>query len=102
MLILRSLGHPIADAHPGNLDNIVFPGQDFNNARAFDFEGVNNWNHQNKRKQNPYFARDSLTYRTRSGPLEEWQNGMVRYHRLDGWPHCHQLTRALRGSLVSN
>lgn len=25
--------HPIADAHPGNLDDIVFPGQDFNNAR---------------------------------------------------------------------
>ncbi|RYO77046.1 hypothetical protein DL766_008963 [Monosporascus sp. MC13-8B] len=37
--------HPIADAHPGNLDAIVFPGQDFNNARVFDFEGVNNWNH---------------------------------------------------------
>lgn len=25
--------HPIADAHPGNLERIVFPGQDFNNAR---------------------------------------------------------------------
>ena len=25
--------HPIADAHPGDLDKIVFPGQDFNNAR---------------------------------------------------------------------
>lgn len=25
--------HPIADAHPGDLDRIVFPGQDFNNAR---------------------------------------------------------------------
>ncbi|RYP82035.1 hypothetical protein DL770_005718 [Monosporascus sp. CRB-9-2] len=37
--------HPIADAHPGNLDAIIFPGQDFNNARVFDFEGVNNWNH---------------------------------------------------------
>ncbi|KAI1821078.1 phospholipase [Xylaria intraflava] len=37
--------HPIADAHPGNLDAIIFPGQDFNNARLFDFEGVNNWDH---------------------------------------------------------
>ncbi|KAI1198053.1 phospholipase [Nemania serpens] len=37
--------HPIADAHPGNLDSIVFPGQDFNNARAFDFEGVDKWDH---------------------------------------------------------
>lgn len=25
--------HSIADAHPGDLDRIVFPGQDFNNAR---------------------------------------------------------------------
>lgn len=25
--------HAIADAHPGNLDRIVFPGQDYNNAR---------------------------------------------------------------------
>ena len=32
--------HPIADAHPGNLDNIVFPGQDFNNARVADFQDV--------------------------------------------------------------
>lgn len=37
--------HPIADAHPGDLDAIVFPGQDYNNARIFDFEGVDNWNH---------------------------------------------------------
>lgn len=42
-------GHPIADAHPGDLDAIIFPGQDFNNARAFDFEGVDNWDH-NQRK----------------------------------------------------
>lgn len=32
--------HPIADAHPSNLDNIVFPGQDFNNARIADFQDV--------------------------------------------------------------
>lgn len=25
--------HSIADAHPGNIDNIIFPGQDYNNAR---------------------------------------------------------------------
>ncbi|KAI1174654.1 phospholipase [Nemania sp. FL0916] len=37
--------HPIADAHPGNLDAIIFPGQDFNNARVYDFEGVENWDH---------------------------------------------------------
>ncbi|UKZ84929.1 uncharacterized protein TrAFT101_000813 [Trichoderma asperellum] len=39
--------HPIADAHPGNLENIIFPGQDYNNARIFDFADVGNWD-QNK------------------------------------------------------
>ncbi|KAI0010017.1 phospholipase D/nuclease [Xylariaceae sp. FL0662B] len=37
--------HPIADAHPGNLDAIIYPGQDYNNARVYDFEGLDNWNH---------------------------------------------------------
>lgn len=41
-------GHPTADAHPANLDAIVFPGQDFNNARVFDFYDVQNWD-QNPR-----------------------------------------------------
>ncbi|KAL2266969.1 hypothetical protein VTJ83DRAFT_4246 [Remersonia thermophila] len=35
--------HPIADIHPGNLDNVIFPGQDYNNARVYDFEEVNKW-----------------------------------------------------------
>lgn len=42
-------GHPIADAHPGNVDAIVFPGQDYNNARVYDFEDVQSWEN-NKRK----------------------------------------------------
>lgn len=33
--------HPIADAHPSDLNKIVFPGQDFNNARVMDFSEVN-------------------------------------------------------------
>ncbi|PNP76299.1 hypothetical protein FNYG_10358 [Fusarium nygamai] len=39
--------HPIADAHPGNLDAIIFPGQDYNNARVYDFADVKDWD-QNK------------------------------------------------------
>lgn len=41
--------HPIADAHPGNVDDIVFPGQDYNNARIYDFEDVDKWEN-NKRE----------------------------------------------------
>ncbi|KAI5806943.1 hypothetical protein EDC01DRAFT_637597 [Geopyxis carbonaria] len=32
--------HPIADAHPGDLNAIIFPGQDYNNARYLDFQHV--------------------------------------------------------------
>ncbi|KAL8298553.1 hypothetical protein RB600_003195 [Gaeumannomyces tritici] len=35
--------HPIADTHPGDLNAIVFPGQDYNNARVYDFESVDKW-----------------------------------------------------------
>lgn len=51
--------HPIADAHPGDLDAIIFPGQDYNNARIFDFSDVGDWN-QNKRKSFPTIHRHHL------------------------------------------
>jgi len=35
--------HSIADAHPGDLNRIVFPGQDYNNARIMDFQDVSHW-----------------------------------------------------------
>lgn len=40
-----TIQHPIADAHPGNLDEIVFPGQDYNNARVMDFKNLDKWEH---------------------------------------------------------
>ncbi|KAF2643821.1 phospholipase D/nuclease [Massarina eburnea CBS 473.64] len=45
--------HSIADAHPGDLDRIIFPGQDYNNARILDFQDVANWeNNKLDRAQN--------------------------------------------------
>ena len=34
--------HSIADAHPSDINKIVFPGQDYNNARVMDFSDVAN------------------------------------------------------------
>jgi hypothetical protein len=51
-------GHPIADAHPGNVDQILFPGQDYNNARIYDFEDVEKWEN-NKRGCNHSFPSHS-------------------------------------------
>jgi phospholipase D1/2 len=35
--------HAIADAHPADIDEIVFPGQDYNNSRVMDFQDVSHW-----------------------------------------------------------
>jgi phospholipase D1/2 len=35
--------HPLADAHPTGFERTLFPGQDYNNARVADFEGVKDY-----------------------------------------------------------
>jgi len=35
--------HAIADAHPEDINEIVFPGQDYNNSRVLDFHDVSHW-----------------------------------------------------------
>jgi phospholipase D1/2 len=35
--------HPLSDVHPSGVHNNVFPGQDFNNNRILDFDGVDDW-----------------------------------------------------------
>ena len=47
--------HSIADAHPGDLNEVVFPGQDYNNARIMDFQDVANW--QNNKLERKYNSR---------------------------------------------
>ena len=45
--------HSIADAHPGDINRIVFPGQDYNNSRIMDFQDVEHWqNNKLDRTQN--------------------------------------------------
>ncbi|KAI0022330.1 phospholipase [Xylariomycetidae sp. FL0641] len=73
--------HPIADAHPGNMDAVVFPGQDFNNARVFDFEGVDNWD-QNKlnRTENSRMGWSDVAL-SMNGPIV----GSLIEHFIDRW-----------------
>ncbi|KAH6659345.1 hypothetical protein BKA67DRAFT_652577 [Truncatella angustata] len=73
--------HPIADAHPGNLDATVFPGQDYNNARVFDFEGVDNWNHnQLDRTKNSRMGWSDISI-SLNGPI----TGFLLDHFVDRW-----------------
>ncbi|KAI8630463.1 phospholipase D/nuclease [Xylariaceae sp. FL1651] len=73
--------HPIADAHPGNLDAIIFPGQDFNNARVFDFEDVENWDHnQLDRAKNSRMGWSDIAI-SLNGPIV----GSLIDHFVDRW-----------------
>ncbi|KAF2773167.1 phospholipase D/nuclease [Teratosphaeria nubilosa] len=47
--------HSISDAHPTDLNQIVFPGQDYNNARIMDFQDVSHW--QNNKLDRKYNSR---------------------------------------------
>lgn len=35
--------HPLSDVSPAGMENMVFPGQDYNNNRIMDFQSVNDW-----------------------------------------------------------
>ncbi|RXK34159.1 hypothetical protein BBD39_06110 [Arsenophonus endosymbiont of Bemisia tabaci Asia II 3] len=63
--------HSIADAHPGDLDQIVFPGQDYNNARIMDFQDVQHWqNNKLDRKFNSRMGWSDVSLSLR-GPIVE-------------------------------
>lgn len=63
--------HSIADARPGDLNQIVFPGQDYNNARILDFADVVHWD-QNKldRRYNSRMGWSDLSI-SLTGPVVE-------------------------------
>jgi phosphatidylserine/phosphatidylglycerophosphate/cardiolipin synthase-like enzyme len=90
-LTLRLAAHPIADAHPGNVDATVFPGQDFNNARVYDFDDVSNWK-QNKRK----LHRPEVPSLLHANPL--WQVDRTKSSRM-GWT---DISMSLVGPVVDS
>ena len=73
--------HPIADAHPENLDDIVFPGQDFNNARIMDFQDVAQWD-QNKldRRTSSRMGWSDISVCLRGPAVED-----LRAHFVERW-----------------
>ena len=73
--------HPIADAHPGNLEDVVFPGQDFNNARIMDFADVSHWeNNKLDRKSNSRMGWSDISACLRGPVVED-----LRAHFVERW-----------------
>lgn len=73
--------HPIADAHPSNLDDIVFPGQDYNNARIMDFQDVAHWENNKLDRKDSSRMGWSDTSISLHGPVVE----DLRAHFVERW-----------------
>ncbi|KAH0173206.1 phospholipase D/nuclease, partial [Aureobasidium melanogenum] len=73
--------HSISDAHPSDLNQIIFPGQDYNNARILDFSDVAHWD-QNKldRRYNSRMGWSDLSI-SLAGPVVE----DLRRHFAERW-----------------
>ena len=73
--------HSIADAHPSDLGRIVFPGQDFNNARIMDFADVDHWeNNKLDRKESSRMGWSDISL-SLSGPVLE----DLKAHFVERW-----------------
>lgn len=73
--------HPIADCHPSDLNDIVFPGQDFNNARIMDFQDVPHWqNNKLSRKDSSRMGWSDISVNIH-GPLVE----DLQLHFVERW-----------------
>ncbi|KAL8768775.1 MAG: hypothetical protein Q9209_005063 [Squamulea sp. 1 TL-2023] len=73
--------HPIADCHPSNLDDTVFPGQEYNNARVLDFQDVNHWqNNKLDRKRNSRMGWSDISVSLRGPAVED-----LRAHFVERW-----------------
>ena len=73
--------HSIADAHPGDMDELVFPGQDYNNARIMDFQDVTNWqNNKLDRKYNSRMGWSDMSISLRGPVVED-----LRAHFAQRW-----------------
>lgn len=85
--------HAIADAHPGNLDDIVFPGQDFNNARIMDFSDVAHWeNNKLDRKESSRMGWSDISISLRGPVVKD-----LREHFVERWNFIYNEKYDVRG-----
>ena len=73
--------HAIADAHPSDLGAIVFPGQDYNNARIMDFDDVVHWqNNKLDRKTSSRMGWSDISVSLHGPAVQDLQR-----HFVDRW-----------------
>ncbi|KAL8724283.1 MAG: hypothetical protein Q9181_006897 [Wetmoreana brouardii] len=73
--------HPIADCHPSNLDDTIFPGQEYNNARVLDFQDVSHWqNNKLDRRVSSRMGWSDISVSLRGPVVED-----LRAHFVERW-----------------
>jgi phospholipase D1/2 len=73
--------HAIADAHPQDLNAIVFPGQDYNNARIMDFDDVVHYeNNKLDRKTSSRMGWSDISISLHGPVVQD-----LRRHFVDRW-----------------
>lgn len=73
--------HAISDVHPTDLNEIVFPGQDYNNARVLDFHDVAHWEkNQLDRRVTPRMGWSDVAVSLHGLAIED-----LRRHFVERW-----------------
>ncbi|KAL1961112.1 hypothetical protein VTO42DRAFT_3057 [Malbranchea cinnamomea] len=84
--------HSIADVHPGDIEQTVFPGQDYNNARILDFQDVVHWeNNQLDRKVNSRMGWADVAVSLQGPVVED-----LRRHFVERWNYIYDNKYAVR------
>ncbi|KAF3483297.1 phospholipase D Active site domain-containing protein [Arthroderma uncinatum] len=84
--------HSIADVHPADVKQAVFPGQDYNNARVLDFQDVVHWeNNQLDRKSNSRMGWSDVAVSLHGPVVED-----LRKHFVDRWNFIYDEKYAVR------
>lgn len=73
--------HPIADCHPSNINDTVFPGQEYNNARVLDFQDIPHWqNNKLDRTKNSRMGWSDISVSLKGPVVED-----LRAHFVERW-----------------
>jgi phospholipase D1/2 len=84
--------HPIADAHPADIKETVFPGQDYNNGRILDFQDVVHWENNQLDRQSSSRMGWSDVSLCLSGPVVE----DLQRHFVERWNYIYDQKYAVR------
>ncbi|CAI7632613.1 unnamed protein product [Penicillium glandicola] len=84
--------HELSDLHPSDVNQTVFPGQDYNNSRVLDFQDVVHWeNNQLDRKTMSRMGWSDISVSLHGAAVED-----LRRHFVERWNFIYDLKYKVR------